>query len=137
MFSAKSNVYNRKAIGLFKECIGRIYDPQRKASLFPNTTYTYLVEQISKCEELEIGATIPREYLDKIQCIVSDENDIHFYVQTPFDEGIVNIFHQLNGYWMSEKKTWCFETSNKPDFHMLMQEKGYEIKYEKDRPKSK
>ena len=84
--------------------------------------------QISKCEELEIGATIPREYLDKIQCIVTDENDIHFYVQTPFDEGIVNIFHQLNGYWMSDKKTWCFETSNKPDFHMLMQEKGYEIR---------
>ena len=38
---------------------------------------------------------------------------------------------------MAEKKTRCFEITNKPDIHMILQEKGYEIKYEKDRPKSK
>ena len=136
IFSATTTVYNRKAITIFKECVGRIYDPQKKAWLFPNTNYTYLIEQLARCDELEIGATIPREYLDKIQCVVTDENEVHFYVQTPFDEAIVSLFHQLNGYWMPEKKIWCFETSNKPDFHLLIQEKGYEIKYEKDKPKS-
>ena len=66
MFSATTTVYNRKAITIFKECVGRIYDPQKKAWLFPNTNYTYLIEQLARCDVLEIGATIPREYLDKI-----------------------------------------------------------------------
>ena len=137
MFSASTNLYNHKSICIFKECIGRIYDPQTKAWLFPNATYSYLINQISKCSDLELGATIAKEYLDKIQCIITEENDVHFYVQTPFDEAIVGLFQQLNGYWVVEKKIWSFEISNKPDFYLLLNEKGYEIKYEKDKPKSK
>ena len=66
MFSASTNLYNHKSICIFKECIGRIYDPQTKAWLFPNATYSYLINQISKCSDLELGATIAKEYLDKI-----------------------------------------------------------------------
>ena len=137
MFAAITSNYNRQVIGVFKRCIGRIYDQTNKRWLFPNRTYKFLNGLLLNCENVEIDQTINESVLSKVQIIMHDEDEKHFYVQTPFNEDIVGLFSSLNGYFVTEKKLWCFETSNRENFDETILKKEYEVKFEKDKPKSK
>ena len=136
MFSITTSNYNKDAISLFKNCIGRVYNPNSKCWWFPNRSYEYLLKMISNCEELEIGMYLPASALTKIQIIINKEDGKNFYVQTPFDSTLVDLFNNLNGFFIPETKLWCFQSENRENFDTTVNSKGYEIKYEKDRPKS-
>ena len=136
MFSVTTSNYNKKAIGLFKTCIGRVFDPKNKCWLFPNRCYKFLIELISAYPEFQIESEISESFLKKVQIVVTKEDQNNFFVQTPFDENLVGIFNEMNGFFVPETKLWCFQTSGKSAFEASMSAKEYEIKYEKDRPKS-
>ena len=137
MFAAVTSNYNKQVIGLFKRCIGRVYDQNNKRWLFPNRSYNFLKDLMSNCEYVEIGQTIDEHVLEKVQIIIHDENEKHFHVQTPFNEDIVDLFNSLNGYFVPETKLWCFETVSKQNFDETIEQKEYEVKCEKDKLKSK
>ena len=137
MFAVVTSNYNKQVIGLFKRCIGRVYDQNNKRWLFPNRSYNFLKDLMSNCEYVEIGQTIDEHVLEKVQIIIHDENEKHFHVQTPFNEDIVDLFNSLNGYFVPETKLQCFETASRENFDETIEQKEYEVKYEKDKPKSK
>jgi hypothetical protein len=124
MFSVTTSNYNKKAIGLFKTCIGRVFDPKNNCWLFPNRCYKFLIELISAYPEFQLESEISESFLKKV------------FVQTPFDENLEGIFNEMNGFFVPETKLWCFQTSGKSAFEASMLAKEYEIKYEKARPKS-
>ena len=136
MFAANTSNYSKQAIELFKRCIGRVYDQSNKRWLFPNRSYNFLYNLIKNCDTLEIGQTIPDYMLSKIQIIVYKEDAKHFFIKTPFDEKIIDLFSSLNGFFVPETKLWCFESSNREKFNATVLEKEYEIKFEKDQPQS-
>ena len=137
MFSVTTSNYNTMAISIFKKCIGRVYDPSRKCWLFPNKSYKYLFDLLSECDEFELESTIHSSLLSKIQIVINKEDENEIYVQTPFDEKLIDLFNNLNGFFVPETKLWCFRTENRVAFDTMMLENEYEIKFEKDKPKSK
>ena len=137
MFSVTTSNYNTMAISIFKKCIGRVYDPSRKCWLFPNKSYKYLFDLLSECDEFELESTIHSSLLSKIQIVINKEDENEFYVQTPFDEKLIDLFNNFNGFFVPETKLRCFRTENRVAFDTMMLENEYEIKFEKDKPKSK
>ena len=131
MFAVKTSGYSQRAVNIYKNCIGREYNPSERAWFFPNTAYEYLYNVI-KNNDFNIVETIDPQDLKKIQVIISDENEKYFYVITPFDETIIGIFQNLNGYFADKK--WCFKIEEKDDFLKVMMENDYDVKYLKDKP---
>ena len=137
MFSVTTSNYNKNAIGMFKTCIGHVYDPTKKCWLFPNRCYKFLTDLINTSDEFEIESMIPESELNKIQIVIYKEDQSDFFVQTPFNENLVDIFNQLNGFFVPETKLWSFQTSGRAEFDAKMEAEGFDIKFEKDKPKSK
>jgi hypothetical protein len=70
--------------------------------------------------------------LSKILIVINKEDENEFYVQKPFDEKQINLFNNLNGFFVPETKLWCLRTENRIAFDTMMKENEHEIMFEKD-----
>jgi hypothetical protein len=75
MFAAVTANYNKQVIGLFKRCIGLVYDQNNKRWLFLNRSYNFLKDIMSNCENVGIAQTIDEHVLERVQIIIHDENE--------------------------------------------------------------
>ena len=69
MFAVKTSGYSQRAVNIYKNCIGREYNPSERAWFFPNTAYEYLYT-VFKNNDFNIVETIDPQDIKKIQVIV-------------------------------------------------------------------
>jgi hypothetical protein len=113
-----------------------MYDPENKYWLFPNKCYKFFEDLLTAENDFVLESTISQSILNKIQIVINKEDNTNFYVKTPFDEALIDLYRELNGYFQDETKLWCFQQEKRDAFEEKMALNEYEIKYESDKPKS-